>query len=148
MDELLEWTDALSIGIEEIDEQHRELVRLLNQLHSAIMEKHGALVCIEILDRLVEYTRVHFTVEESLMRLLGYPDYAPHRQEHEKLIDQIVTLQQKLKSGEVNVTFELLHFLRNWLTHHILETDRAYVPYFTSKGVERTLPKKSFWKLW
>ena len=57
-------------------------------------------------------------------------------------------LQRKLKDENSNVTFELLHFLRGWLTHHILGTDKAYVPFLLSKGVERKLPTKTFWKFW
>ncbi|PWB55393.1 MAG: hemerythrin [Nitrosomonadales bacterium] len=148
MNELLKWNEDLRIGIDEIDEQHKALVVLLNQLHTAIHEKHGASACMETLDKLVEYTRVHFTVEESLMRILGYPDYASHLESHEKLIAQVVELQGKLKSGRANISFELLHFLRGWLSHHIMETDKAYVPYFISKGVERTSSRKSFWKFW
>lgn len=148
MNKLMEWSDTLCVGIEEIDNQHKALVGLLNQLHTAIYEKHGSAACMEILDKLVEYTRVHFTVEESLMRILGYPEYEDHHEEHDKLITQVVELQQKLKSGKVNVSFELLHFLRGWLSHHILETDKAYVPYFLSKGVERGSTRKSFWKFW
>lgn len=148
MNELLEWNDNLRIGIDEIDDQHKALVVLLNQLHTAIHEKHGTAACMEILDKLVEYTRVHFTVEESLMRILGYPGYADHLEGHEKLIAQVVELQQKLQSGKANVSFELLHFLRGWLTHHIMETDKAYVPYFISKGVEQHSSRKSFWKFW
>jgi hemerythrin len=144
----MEWNDKLSVGIEEIDDQHKALVELLNQLHTAIHEKHGTAACMEILDKLVEYTRVHFTVEESLMRILSYPEYEDHHEEHDKLIRQVVELQQKLKSGKANISFELLHFLRGWLSHHILETDKAYVPYFLSKGVERGSAKKSFWKFW
>jgi hemerythrin len=148
MNQLLEWNDSLSVGIEEIDNQHKALVGLLNQLHTAIHEKHGSSACMEILDKLVEYTRVHFTVEESLMRILGYPEYADHLEEHEKLIAQVVELQHKLKSGKANISFELLHFLRGWLTHHIMESDKAYVPYFISKGVERKSARKSLWKFW
>ncbi|MDO8890631.1 MAG: bacteriohemerythrin [Sulfurimicrobium sp.] len=148
MNELLEWNDSLNIGIDEIDNQHKALVVLLNQLHVAIHEKQGTAACIEILDKLVEYTRVHFTVEESLMRILGYPDYAAHLEGHEMLIAQVVELQQKLKSGKANVSFELLHFLRGWLTHHIMETDKAYVPHFIAKGVEQKSSRKSFWKFW
>lgn len=148
MNELMSWDDKLSVGIEEIDNQHKALVSLLNQLHTAIHEKHGTTACMEILDRLVEYTRVHFTVEESLMRILGYPEYEDHHEEHDKLIVQVVELQQKLKSGKANVSFELLHFLRGWLSHHILETDKAYAPFFLSKGVERSASKKSFWRFW
>jgi hemerythrin len=145
----MEWSDKLSVGIEEIDNQHQALVGLLNQLHTAIHEKHGTAACMEILDKLVEYTRVHFTVEESLMRILGYPEYEDHHEEHDKLIRQVVELQQKLKIDKANISFELLHFLRGWLSHHILETDKAYVPYFLSRGVERgSTNKKSIWKFW
>ena len=148
MEQLLEWTDDLSIGIEEIDRQHMELVKLLNELHEAITQRRASSACVAILDKLVEYTRVHFTVEESLFRILGYPGYGPHHQEHEKLIDQIVGFQVKIKDEKSNVTFELLHFLRGWLTHHILGTDKSYVPFLLSKGVERKLSPKNFWKFW
>lgn len=148
MEQLLAWTDELSVGIEEIDRQHMELVALLNELHVAITEHRASSACLAILDKLIEYTRVHFTVEESLFRILDYPGYGPHRQEHEKLIEQIVGFQQKLKNENGNVTFELLHFLRGWLTHHILGTDKAYVPFLLSKGVNRKLSSKTFWKFW
>ncbi len=148
MEQLLAWTDELSVGIEEIDRQHMELVALLNELHVAITEHRASGACLDILDKLIEYTRVHFTVEESLFRILGYPGYGPHKQEHEKLIEQIMGLQRKLKNESGNVTFELLHFLRGWLTHHILGTDKAYVPFLLSKGAERKLSSKAFWKFW
>jgi hemerythrin len=60
----------------------------------------------------------------------------------------VVELQHRIKSGKANVSFELLHFLRGWLSHHILETDKAYVPHFIAKGAERTHSRKSFWKFW
>lgn len=148
MNELLKWDDKLNIGIDEIDIQHKSLVDLLNQLHAAIQEKRGTVACMEILNKWVEYTRVHFTVEESLMRILGYPDYAGHLEEHEKLIAQVIEMKQKLEIGNANISFELLHFLRGWLTHHIMETDKDYVPFFLSKGVERHSSRKSFWKFW
>ena len=97
MEQLLAWTDDLSVGIEEIDRQHKELVNILNELHEAITQRRASSACVAILDELIEYTRVHFTVEESLFRILGYPGYGPHHQEHEKLIEQIVGLQRKIK---------------------------------------------------
>ena len=68
-EELFHWSDDFSINIQEIDEQHKVLVDLLNQLHVAIREHHGKTTSREILNRLAEYTRTHFLLEESLMRL-------------------------------------------------------------------------------
>ena len=72
---LIEWTDELSVGIQEIDDQHRLLVSILNKLHTAMYEHQGKEVAEKILNELVDYTKIHFAVEESLMRVLGYPQY-------------------------------------------------------------------------
>jgi len=67
--DLIQWSDQFSVNIQEIDEQHKVLVDLLNQLHNAIREHHGRATSREILNRLAEYTRTHFLLEESLMLL-------------------------------------------------------------------------------
>lgn len=134
---LIEWTDELSIGIDEIDDQHKELVVLLNRLHVAITERHGNEVAAEILDELIDYTRIHFAVEESIMRLLDYPDFVEHKKHHEELIAQVMQMKAKVQTGQARIGFELLHFLKKWLTGHIMEEDKLYVPHFVSKGVSR-----------
>lgn len=140
---LFPWSDKLCVGIEEIDAQHRVLVDLLNELHRAIHERQGSAVGREILGRLVEYTRIHFTVEASLMRVLGYPDYEEHKKHHTQLIEQVNNLHKKVIQGQ-HVSFELLHFLRVWLTKHIMEEDREYVPIMLSKGVAANYKKCSW----
>ena len=95
-EELFHWSDDFSINIQEIDEQHKVLVDLLNQLHVAIREHHGKTTSREILNRLAEYTRTHFLLEESLMRLTHYPGFEIHKAQHEELISQVVALQEKL----------------------------------------------------
>ncbi len=140
---LIPWNDSLSVGIQEIDEQHKVLVDLLNELHRAITEHHGSDAAIGILDRLVEYTRIHFSVEESLMRVLDYPGYEEHKQHHEQLIEQVYELRGKVGNGK-HISFELLHFLKSWLTRHILEDDRDYVPFFLSRGVKASYEKRSW----
>lgn len=76
MERLFYWSEDLSVGIQEIDEQHKELVPLLNRLRDAVVAHHGYAACSEILDQLAQYTRVHFIVEESLMRILHYVEQA------------------------------------------------------------------------
>lgn len=153
MGEILTWSDNLSVGIREIDEQHKKLVGMVNELHAAITEHRGSAECRRILDQLAEYTRVHFAVEESLMSILDYPGYESHRQEHEKLVGQVVELQQRLDAGKAAISFELLHFLKAWLTKHILGSDKDYGSYFHKRGITARWPasevlvpeKKGFW---
>lgn len=149
------WSDELSVGIQEIDEQHKVLLGLLNELHLAVFSQRGSVVCRGILDRLAEYTRVHFAVEESLMRILGYPDHEQHRHEHEMLTNQVVDLQHKLDTGQAAISFELLHFLKLWLTKHINESDKRYGGHFLSRGIRAHWPakeaapeRKPSWKFW
>lgn len=145
----VEWSNELSVGIEEIDAQHKVLVDLLNQIHEAIQQRQGAEITGEIIERLREYTRIHFAVEESLMRILHYPEYERHKEEHDRLIDQLNGFRDKLESGKSSISFELAHFLKVWLTKHIMEADKRYTPYFLEQGIRPELSKQSWvQKLW
>ena len=155
-----EWSDSFNTGIQEIDEQHKTLVDLLNQLHFAIRERKGSQACREILDRLAEYTRTHFLLEESLMRLSHYPGFEGHKHQHEELIGQVKALQDKLDTGQAAISFELLHFLQIWLTKHIRESDQRFGLHFMKTSnlqsysqwtteVKETMEKKKWWwKFW
>jgi hemerythrin len=145
----IEWSNELSVGIEEIDAQHKVLVDLLNQIHEAIQQRQGAEATGEIIERLGEYTRIHFAVEESLMRILHYPEYERHKEEHDQLIEQLNGFRAKLESGKGSISFELAHFLKVWLTKHIMEADKRYTPYFLEQGIRPQLSKQSWGqKLW
>lgn len=157
--DLFKWSDDFSVHVQEIDEQHKVLVGLLNELHVAILEHHGKDTSRAVLDRLAEYTRTHFLLEESLMRLTHFPGFEKHKQQHEELIAQVRDLQQKLDKENVTITFELLHFLKGWLVHHINESDKVLGAHIQSSGlaqfstwnaeVEQAMKKKKWWwKFW
>jgi hemerythrin len=146
---LIEWSDELSVGIQEIDEQHKVLVSLLNEMHDAIHERHGREASIRILKRLTEYTKIHFAVEESLMRIFDYPGYEEHKKQHEQLIQEILDLEYKIIEEEHAISFQLLHFLKMWLTKHILESDMDYGPFFLKAGLrEKSRNQGWFKRLW
>lgn len=133
----VEWSDHLSVGIEEIDEQHKMLVALINRLYDeTIVHQAKSSVLEEILHELIEYTIIHFSVEESLFRIFHYPAAELHTQHHQTLKNQVLELQQKVKRGEVNVNTEMLLFLKNWLQHHIVEEDKQYTPFLLAQGVK------------
>lgn len=149
MKPLVEWNDELSVGIEEIDDQHKVLVDLINQMHLAIHERRGSGVIVGILEQLSDYTRIHFAVEESLMRILNYSDYEDHKEQHEALIKHMAELQEKVATGKAAIGFELLHFLKVWLTKHIMESDQAYTEHFLMAGANPQLKKRSWTsRLW
>ncbi|TAN64956.1 MAG: bacteriohemerythrin [Methylobacter sp.] len=132
---LITWSDQLSVGIEEIDQQHQKLVQLINGLHNHMLAGDAADIMNKVLDRVIEYTGFHFKTEEQLMLEYDYPDSATHKHEHNKLVDTAVDLQQKLKSGNAHITMETMHFLQDWLQHHILESDKKFAKYLSSKGL-------------
>ena len=146
---LIEWDDELSVGIQEIDEQHKVLVGLVNEMHDAIHARKGSEAAREILKRLADYTKIHFAVEESLFRIFEYPGYEEHKAQHDELIREIHELQDKIDKGEGNISFQLLHFLKMWLTQHILDSDKEYSSHLLSAGIKAKSSRQSWFnKLW
>lgn len=141
----VEWTNDLSVGIEEIDEQHKILVNLINRLFDeTIVHQAAPNVIDEILHELVEYTVIHFAVEESLFRIFHYPGTESHTKHHDDLKAQVLEIQKKVKQGEAFVNTELLLFLKKWLEHHILHEDKLYGPFFLAQGVKSTWSERSW----
>ncbi len=128
------WSSELEVGIAEIDEQHRWLVDLTNKLHDAFQAGADDAEIGDILEGLMDYTMNHFIVEEELFDRLGYPETDAHKQYHNRFTEQVMSLIDRHEAGEV-VGAEALELLKNWLTHHILKVDKAYVEHFRAHGV-------------
>lgn len=121
----LVWTDDLNTGIDVIDDQHRQIVALINQLYDARQSHNRALVG-EVIDGLVEYTISHFAFEESMMEDVNYEFVRPHKKVHELFVRRVADFQTRFKQGE-EVSDELHGLLARWLFNHIRHDDAAYV---------------------
>ena len=130
---LIEWSSALSVNIDEIDRQHRILVDMLNRLYDAVASKHGNDVVGPILHEMVEYTKVHFAVEEALMSILDYPEFKTHKVAHDKLVEKLGEFLKQFNESQADVSKELLEFLKSWLTQHIRKTDMEYSKFFEKR---------------
>ena len=119
----LGWQDSWRVGVRAIDEQHQNLVSLLNQLHEAMRSGRGNTVMGEILAKLISYTKAHFATEEELMQTHGYPEFLAHRAEHHKLTAKVLAFQKEFSAGKVGLSIEVVEFLSGWLKGHILGTD-------------------------
>ena len=123
---LIEWSNALSVGVPEMDQQHKRLVDMLNQLYDAMGQGKGDDVKNAILNDLIMYTKVHFASEERLMQTYGYPDFAAHKRLHDDLTAKAVQLKQKLDTGQMVASVMLSSFLKDWLKKHINQMDKKY----------------------
>jgi methyl-accepting chemotaxis protein/hemerythrin len=134
-DQLMSWTDELSVGVRLIDEQHKVLLGLINELNAAMRARKSDAVMADIVARLKEYTVKHFGQEEEFFDRYGYPDTRQHKEIHAKLVQQVLDFEAALKSGKAKVTMDFMRFLKDWLVGHIMGTDKKYGPFLNSKGL-------------
>lgn len=124
------WTEAMSVGIPLLDDDHKALIRLINRLRTDFAAGAGFVVLEDVFDRLVAYIEFHFTREEKVMEAVGYPGVTVHRDEHKDFAKTIYELRDRYgRDGDQTITEELIDDLKSWLNHHILVQDMAYKPY-------------------
>lgn len=121
---LIVWTNVLSVGIEEIDEQHKQLISIINQLNDAIRDKRGRNVFKNALTELNHYVVYHFTFEETLFDDLAYDEKESHLKKHALFIEELNTLTHEFDDLEQDISEKLVTFLRQWLINHILSVDK------------------------
>ena len=126
---MVKWDAKYETGIEAVDDQHRELFKLVGELSHAIGH-HDELDCSFVMARLEVYSLYHFTSEEHLMMKYGYPELEQHKKEHHKFRVKILSVKEKcLADHSDDSRVELLKYLENWVQSHLIEMDHKYVPY-------------------
>lgn len=119
---IVEWTKSLEVGIPEIDFQHRNLVSMLNALHTAIEAGETRQNLSDILEELDLYVVNHFATEERLMERLRYEFIAQHKAEHLRLAETVQQHRAAFARGDGSAE-ELMQFLIRWLLNHIAGAD-------------------------
>ena len=128
---IIHWTPDFSVGVNSLDTDHKVLISLINQLDDAIRAgeragKPGQTVG-SVLDALLDYTDYHFAREELLMRACGYPDFEAHLRTHNTLRAQVHDIRVRYRRNAESIHGrEVLAFLKNWLTAHIVGRDKLY----------------------
>jgi len=131
---MFQWQQEYSVGYPQIDEQHKRLFELADELHAAMLAGKGKEILGKILGSLVAYTKAHFATEERLMQAHQYPDYAVHKAAHDGLTSQVIKFQKDFERGRAAMSVDLLQFLKEWLTHHIGETDRKIASFLKARA--------------
>jgi hemerythrin len=131
-----EWKQEYSVGIDSIDQQHKKLLGLINQLQTAVDFSTGEQFEREALDQLIDYTKTHFTYEEGLMEQNGYPDFESHKAQHVKMISRVGEVLAEYEQDQDTAMKNAVIYLKDWLINHINGTDKAYSSFLIGKGVK------------
>ena len=131
----IEWKDEYSVGLDSIDQQHKKLVNLINQLTTAVDYSTGEEFEREALAELVDYTKTHFTYEEGLMEDNGYPDFEAHRAQHREMIAEVEAVLAEYEEDHDAAMRHACGYLKDWLINHINGTDKQYSSFLIGKGV-------------
>ncbi|MGB4492725.1 MAG: bacteriohemerythrin [Halanaerobiales bacterium] len=130
---MFEWDDILSVGIEVVDDQHQELFRIGRELvyvlenTSAGLDQYDDI--IKLLKELHTYANYHFSEEEKLMEAADFIGLPAHRFQHKIFVKKIEEIELgELDEDQKNHALDLLDFLANWITNHIMKVDREYIP--------------------
>jgi hemerythrin len=133
---LMDWHESLSVGIPTIDTEHKKLVSLLNDLHTAMREGKSKQAMGDVLNGLITYTATHFGTEEKFMTRTGYPEYAEHKKKHDDLVKQALDVKAAFEAGKTGVNMELMSFLKDWIQTHIVGTDKKLGAFLATKGIQ------------
>lgn len=134
--DFISWSDKFSVGVSRFDEEHKHLISLINKLNQAIQVGTAKKTMEEALNELANYTAVHFKHEEENMLKYNYPGYEKQKQEHDGLKRKVGDFNDRYKAGSAAFSLELISFLKDWLTGHILGSDMQYKEFFADKDVQ------------
>lgn len=135
MSEPLSWQPEPAATMAEIDRQHQNLVRIIQNLHRAIAAGRGQEVIESALAQVVNYTIYHFATEEDLMQQHGFPGIVAHRIAHNDLTLKIFGFQEEHAVGKPEAAEGLLNFLQQWLEEHTWKKDNEFALFLNAKGI-------------
>ncbi len=127
---LMHWSEKMSVGVPELDADHKELIRVINQLSTDADDDSRRGAVRQSLFALLRYAEFHFAREEKVMAACSFPGIEEHKEEHRDFVARIRDLNQRFdedpEGSAAIVNEDLLRFLQDWLNHHILIEDKAY----------------------
>jgi len=130
----VQWSDALSVNIPEIDLQHRQMIALVAELEKALEDGADKEIMGRVIRELNTYVREHFTEEERWMARYEFPGLKGHAAQHEKFVETLLHFELDYLADRKELSTELLAFLMSWFTEHILGFDQQYAHFFQEKG--------------
>jgi hemerythrin len=127
----VKWDNKYSVGIPLIDEQHKELIRLTNELYQGCLSGDDAAreFFFNTIRGAMDYVKHHFSAEEKIMENIRYPYLAEHKKQHEDFVLKMVEDVKSFQGGRKFVPNNFVRFLKDWILSHIAIADTQYAAY-------------------
>ena len=133
---LIQWSDALSVKVDEIDRQHQKLVASINALNDAMRAGKGKAALSATVTGLTNYVAEHFATEERYFAKFSYPEAENHIKEHVRFVQKVGDFKKEFDEGRMGLSIEVMNFLSDWLKNHIQGSDKKYAPFFIANGLK------------
>ena len=132
---MIEWDDKYSVGLSIVDEEHKELIGILNKAVFAKEHNVNPEEIKEVLREMTIYVLTHFKTEETYMIEFNYPEYQYHKEEHHDFSIKTIAYLDKVIKGDYQIANEILEYLKQYLVNHIQVTDKNYIGCFNENGL-------------
>lgn len=134
--EKINWDDSFSVGVKKLDEQHRQIIGIINKLIDTTTVSVDSELISDTLTEMRQYASDHFETEEHLLTEYKYPDYKSHKEHHIEFRKQAANFSMDTLQYKRAVPAEILRYLKEWWVNHILNTDMKYKAFFNERGVK------------
>ncbi len=129
------WNEGLCVGVTTIDDQHRQLTDMINELYQAYAAGNDHAITGRIVTALADYVAAHFGAEEALMIQSAYPDIEAHKAEHREFLDKTIGFLVASAEGREELSTDVLDYLTDWWLKHISGTDVRMANHLKAKGL-------------
>jgi len=135
--EFIVWANTFSCGVKPIDDQHKELISLVNEMFNHVTgdEKQEREYFNKVFLKVVNYIRVHFATEEKIMLVTRFSGYNEHKMAHDNFISTVKNYIYNFTSGKRFSLYTFTKFLKNWVLSHIAIMDKQYFEYFRKTAI-------------
>ena len=138
--EKIQWDSSYDTGVSEIDDQHKILIKILNDAQFKLSTNSSLNVLDQITKDLLNYALYHFEMEEELMLENKYhenklEEYEYHTKEHRGFSSKVISIRESIQIGHPIDSVELIDYLKNWLINHINKTDKKFSGYLESINI-------------
>lgn len=133
---IIEWGESYSVGNEVIDNQHKRIFSMINRLYDIQDPQKQSQQITDILNEMKDYAQYHFTFEEKVLSECNYPELVFHKNTHFGFIEKVNQLCSRHALGEFMLPDNIINYLYDWLTSHILDCDKRYMPFIKEKQAE------------
>ena len=135
----IDWNDSYATGIKTIDDQHKKIIELINELIESLRDGREDLIIKEVLRDLADYASNHFGLEEEIFRKFHYEVKREHIDSHKDFIEKIKSLRSEEEISKGEIALKTLNYLRDWFRDHELKLDSDFGLYFKSNELSDSI---------